>query len=289
MFDLSAEVKRISAEAEDKFGTIYVDYRDELTEKQVGYLVNGDLDSLYDSVLEYAGDAYYVSWAGPSLFHYELGSLSWSDEFLVALEDWNMDENGEEGIPGDTGDLGVLIDQYLDENGYSSFDIGPSYDADQLINDLARNTPSPLMSTTISEYSDFEGSALDDDEMFDAKVEYVKKSVAKVGLTLDEDVIFDIVANGPYDMHEGVTVELLYTVDMGAIYNSGYGSKSVSISNPTVALLDRWNGSGWAEEVSGTASFDTGEYEMELDNASGYGWEDIAGVSPSAHSEATIS
>lgn len=289
MFDLSAEIAKVSAEADSKSGTIYVDYRDELNEEQVGHLVTGNLYYLYDSLVEYAGDAYYARYGGPSAFDYELGNLSWSDEFLAALEEWNENENGEEGIPGDPGDLGVLIDQYLEENDYSSFEVGPSYDIDQLIGDLARNTSSPLMTTTLSYYSDFEGSALDDDEMFDAKVEYVKKSAAKAGLTLDEDVLYDIVANGPHDMHEGVAVELLYTVDLEALYASGFGPKSVSISNPTVALLDRWNGSGWAEEVPGTASFNSDKFEMELDSAVGYGWQEIAGVSPDGHSEAVIS
>lgn len=289
MFDLDAEIARVSAEADSKFGTIYVDYRDELNEDQVGYLVNGNLDAFYESLIEYASEAYYSSYGGPSTFDYELGSLSWSDDFLVALEDWNMDENGDDSIPGDPGDLGVLIGQYLHDNDYYPLEVGPSYDIDQLAGELARNTSSPLMATTISDYSDFEGHALGDVDLFDAKIGYVIRSVAKVGLTLDEDVLFDIVDSGPHDMHEGVVVDLLYTVDLEALYASGFNPKSVTISNPTVALLDRWNGSGWSEEVPGTATFNTSKYAMELDSAVGYGWEETAGVSPSDHSEATFS
>jgi hypothetical protein len=212
-------------------------------------------------------------------------------EYLSDEPDWDKVYDNEWEFEQRYDSAVKLIEEAVEAVGFDYHDLNAD-DQDELrffveeldtsdpLKDLLRGTPDQLLRYTIAPCSEYISGH--EEDAHDRKVALVREALAPTGLTVTDKEAFDLVANGPWDLHEGVTLDLIW---YGGVEDIP-GATSFTITDPNILLIDRWNGSGFECKAKGTATFQiTKEERVVLDRQTwGYGWEDIAGTHNPAYS-----
>lgn len=179
-------------------------------------------------------------------------------------------------------------------------------DTSDPIAQLLRNTPDQLMRTRLgvpgerlTDPKAWLGSHLDNggsEARSTAIMGILKDHGADVNAPGVSEAVEELIDNGPWDWHEGVRLELIFTApveDMAATPREGgeeVQRKQLTFTAPRVLLIDSVNGSGHEVSIPTTVTKvldqpeeDSSEVPIEgrvsLDkDAGGYSWDDVAGV-----------
>lgn len=257
--EASAAIIQKLREQDVTYELYWVDRDSELRTEHKTALLSGDTDAL---------EPMYEDWADYR-----------SDQIDAAVNGILKDEGIERGI--------------LDEDALTDF--VAERDESDLLAGLLRNTPDQLIRTrleTVGESSLYSGHPDDAQQKREAKIADV---LARHGMeiTTDEqrEAIGDLVANGPFEWHEGVSLEVIYYDDLDSssvldLKDWSKKSRDLSFKDPHVLLIDRINGSGSDVTVPGTLKTKiTPEKPAILDEDpdGGYSWDDVCGLHKPAY------
>lgn len=241
-------------EALEPVHLVFVDYDDRLMDEQVEALMDGDLNSVYDTVDE----AFWEQRA-----HHALEEME--DAARAAIRTLITDDEDEEDAWWEFRDSPLsdelrLAIEYHDES--------------NPVKDLARNTPDPLVQWVPEHAIELD---VDDEEESAAEV---SRALSEVGLPCSQhnvEAMYSAMANcfGPTE------VRVLFTVDLSELLDPSV--TEVRLKDPILLLLNPYEGSGMdTENMRGKITVPRDE--IRLDSALGYGsWDNIAGVVTSAY------
>lgn len=202
-----------------------------------------------------------------------------SDQIDAAVNGILEDEGIERGI--------------LDEDALADFVV--NRDESDLLAGLLRNTPDQLMRTrldTVGESSLYSGHPDDAQKKREAKIARV---LARNGLEITSDeqreAIEELVANGPFDWHDGVSLEVIYYDDLASssvldLKDWSKKSRDLAFKDPHVLLIDRINGSGFDVTIPGTLKTQITPDRpaiLDEDPDHGYSWDDVCGLHKPAY------
>lgn len=264
---------------------IYVHYDDRLTTEQMDSILAGDWAAAEDSVFE-AYEEHLESRAGEEAR--ELVDAAYeSGTFHCEYDELDFEEQQE------------AINAIREK------------DTSDPVRQLLRTTPDQLMRTRLgtpvdrlTDPSAARGSRLDDGG-------HQARAEAILGLLKDHgadpeaegvrEAVDELVNEGPYDWHEGVRLELIFTgnvEDVAAAPSDGgeeVQRRQLTFTTPEVLLIDTMNGSGHEVNVpatlikvldqpaeDGSGISDDGRVMLDS-HAPGYSWDDVAGVVHSAY------
>lgn len=137
----------------------------------------------------------------------------------------------------------------------------------------------------------------------DRKAEWVERELRKTGYEPTEEdkaTIQEIAANGPYDYHEGVTMEVFWHGDVADLepldYAKGGENRELSFKSPNILVMDPTNGSGFdanlekphtfnarvpffdeEEDVTERKNREKPTVQLDRDRG-GYSWDETAGL-----------
>jgi hypothetical protein len=178
--------------------------------------------------------------------------------------------------------------QAVDENSDAGY---------QLYKQLLSNTPSQLVRRRLDDHSasDFQQRAYEAGVVrgntadYEVREQAVVEHLTGYGVDFDDErnreAVSYLVANGPYDLTDGVKLELISYNDVEDLA-PGQSDRTVTFTNPHVLLIDTMSGSGADTQLFGTMSVTVPAAPEENDHktfytdagAPGYGWDDVAGV-----------
>lgn len=259
---------------------IYIHYDEELTKDQISSILAGDWGTAEDSVVEACQD--YV----------HLRSREEAEELVNAAYN--------------AGTFHCEWDELDDDEQDEAAERIRENDKSDPIPQLLRNTPDQLMRTRLGVPSErltvpgaWLGSNLDE-------AGSAARRTAIMGILNDHgadvlapgvsEAIEELIDNGPWNWHEGVRLELIFTAgveDMAATPREGgeeVQRKQLTFTSPRLLLIDAVNGCGHEVSIPTTVTkvldqpeADSTEVPVEgrvsLDkDAGGYSWDDVAGV-----------
>lgn len=272
------------------YDLVYVDYDESLSNRMIGMYLRGEQSDIYAEQLD---ELYYEQ--------RQDAAANRAQELAEQLElEW-------EELTQEAQDV---MSDHIFEN-----------DTSEPLPALVRNTHpqlmrAPIKSNVTAGLGDWaESAGVDRDKLLsghhedaaELRAKYIAEQLKLAGFDPDtmtdedRDEIMSLATEGPYDWHEGVTLDVIWYGDIadGAMGNGGsprkltFGGAPVhSRENPDgkarVVLLDRWNGSGYDVALSQplTVTVDNRNApRLDSDEDSGdYGWDDTAGVYKPAYS-----
>ena len=286
--------KIIESIGDKKFSLLFVAYDDQLRGDQMTKYLSGDTDSLEEEITENFSDAVYYAAEEEAKGITSAAGYDWDDL------DWEEQQ-----------EVRLAIEEKDDSDP---------------IGDLVRNTHSQLMRTRLADNietaahdytnshdtTDFEtggeGVFGDDfisvvrsghnDRSSEARVLVLQELLGDRGfdVTSDEAVanLQELVENGPFDWHEGVTPEIIWYGDISSANVGEYidGEQKTERrldfgDEAHVLLIDRYNGSGHEVSLKGGAINATVSTDnpviLDSDSSNGYGWDEVAGVHKPAY------
>lgn len=239
-------VARAIAELPEKVQLVYVDYRDELGAEQVGYLIGGDMDSLWESLWPWEGDARL-------------------DGVQYLLHDILGDEDTETVMYADEGAFDTFQEACWDR------------DTSDVLGDLIRNTPAAMVRYDLGHDVDAYPWTLEDDELDERARDMA--DAAGVDWETNRDAFRSLAIEAPY----GGGLCVLHCTDLDDVQTVAHGG-TVTFTDPYLLVYDGLNGSGHCEQVKGTVVVPIVKGETMRHDAGSYSWsDDIAGVVHSAH------
>lgn len=290
----SSELERAVAHIPKHVTVYFVDRGDRLTDDEIDALLAGNemgasnsaADRFDDSVYEYASND---------------AKEAWEAAHAAGDVDTEWDD---------------LDYEVQDEMRWAVTDA----DTTDLVEDLARNTPSVLMRThlaadlgsrldgapagTWNGLSTFNEEGPEADARREARYSTIEDLLAKHGIdTANAEVteaVRELVDNGPYDWHEGVDLDVIFYDDVttGAADPTPGSVTSLTFNNAHVVLIDTMNGSGHDVRIPGTltrtfAPMPDDEEEGGLDPehrafadagpSSRMSWDDVCGLHKPAY------
>lgn len=266
--ETGAILNRLEA-GNQKFSLSFVSYDDHLTEDQTVDYLNGDIAAVDESVFDNFADQ---------------NALSTREAVEELLRESGLETHD-------------VSEELLDD----LRDAVRDHDDSDPVNDLIRNTPEKLMRLSLDQptsYEYWQGGADGVEEKREAKIaEILTAGGMDVSTPEAKEAISELVANGPWDWHEGVDLDVVYYDDIrgSTVFNADAGvaeSREITFKDPHILLIDRMNGSGHDVQIPGTIKATaTPEKPVKLDAAKndGYGWDDTAGVVHSAYRTETAS
>ena len=238
-----------------------------LDDDEVNAVLAGNRDEAIDSIEENYGEYIYDSQREAAMkacdeADVDYDDLSWQDQQAV------VDAVGEHSNPGE-----------------------------QLYKQLLSNTPSQLVRRRLDDHSarDFQqrvyeaGVVWGHTADFEVREQAVAEHLTGYGVDFDDErnreAVSYLVANGPYDLTDGVKLELISYNDVEDLA-PGQGDRTITFTDPHVLLIDTMSGSGADTQLFGTMSVTVPAAPEENDQttfytdagAPGYGWDDVAGV-----------
>lgn len=217
--------------------------------------------------------------------------IAWTE--TVEVRSFVDHELQQHGIDPDEATEEALYDELMDA-------VTNSPAAVSLMELMEENTPPQLMRMEVSDgenLTDANEDAYYDD---DAKVEVMKAKFAELGLDpnteANAEAIETMVLNGPEYWHDGVSLDVIWSGKYTDAVPAD-SQKTLTLKDPHFVLIDSFNGSGWEGQAEGTIKRTIGmrgegvelprSQRAYLDSrAGGYGWQSIAGVTPSAYDTA---
>lgn len=252
-----------------KFSLSFVSYDDRLTEDQTIDYLSGNIAGVDESVFDNFADQ---------------NAVSTSEAVEELLQEAGLEPH-------------EVSEEKLDE----LRDAVRENDDSDPVNDLIRNTPEKLMRLSLDQPTNnehWQGGADGVEEKREAKIAEIL-TARGMDVSTDEarEAIAELVANGPWDWHEGVDLDVIYYDDIrgSTVFNADAGvaeTREITFKDPHILLIDRMNGSGHDVRISGTIKATaTPEKPVKLDAAKndGYGWDDTAGVVHGAYRTETSS
>jgi hypothetical protein len=279
---------------DEKFSLAYVNYDDKLMDGQIESYLSGTIDDVIEEIDNVFSDSVYEA------------AVDIAKEKLAAVDiEWDDLE------PEDQDELRFAI---MDK------------DESNPVNDLVRNTPSQLMRAVLGD--NMSGEAVDyaanhdtsdfetgdentfggedfvstvqwgrNDRASEARIKVLQDILGDRGFDVTSkealDNLAELVDNGPYDWHEGVSAEIIW---YGDISDANVGEwvdgeqkdeRRLEFGDSAhVLLIDKYNGSGHEVEFSGGGINTTinKDNPAVLDSkAVGYGWDEVAGVHKPAY------
>lgn len=255
---------------------VYLDYRDELNEEYFSQYLLGDIEEINEQI--------YCNWYADTRYQ---GLIH---EIQHALAELNIDYN--------------LIDDDLKQELSAIIE---QFDNQDILEELVNRSGNQLLRKTLSPSKTLElwdgpnsekvhASVYLDGESGPARVEaiinyLIKENIVPEISEKNRDEITTMVNNGPEFLHEGVTLDLLWSGDPKEVaLNMTQDSRKVKLrknESITLLLIDSWNGSGYEATLTDVpVTFEiTKESPVFLDHdkAHGYGWDEIAGIVHSAY------
>ena len=257
----------------------YVDYRDMLTDEQQTAYLAGDWETFDSTVLDSFDEQRYMTTIEYAKEAAEKLNLDWAD----------LDDDDQQTIKDAISDKDDSdpTRQLLRNTGSQLLRIPlgrPFYDLDQ---DEDMEDPASGMHSLNS----------DDPRGLNSRADAIRGLLTAHSVDVSspdvEASIRELIANGPFDWHEGVTLDVIVyagIADAAAAPFSdsdapGSTGRDLNFTGVRVVLLDPWNGSGHDVLIPGNLSVRvTPEQPATLDSASnGYGWDEVAGVVKSAY------
>lgn len=235
------------------YDLIYVDYRDQLTDDQVGYVVADNYESLWES---------FEGWESEARWH---GYRYVVDNILDEIER-DHDEEYTERF-----DRVVRLD-YEDEWGDDLQDEIYERESGDWVRDLIRQTSDPLLRIRIP---------LDDQRELDYWPDAPKPKRFLRSLGLDTTPENVSAARSILSQSNGGNVYVLATLPLLDLWETGEDIE-FTLHDPHVLVSNPYQGDGWEEQLRGTITVRRGDMRTDKDQY-GYGWEDIAGTYASAY------
>jgi hypothetical protein len=235
----------------DRYSLAYVDYRDELDADQVAQILSGHWDSVAERMWEGWADQRWTS------------TMEIMKEVCADLAD---DDNPDP--------LSILR---RDDDCYDAlrWAIEERDDSD-IMRDLIRNTPRMLFRYSLN---------LDVGSLYDGNDETEEAKAIAEAAGID------------YETNRAALATILGNSSGGSLYVLWYGDAqtlvdptlsvewrdetfTIAWENPSLLVLNGWEGSGYAESIVGTVTVPFDPKALRVDSASGggYGWNDVAGV-----------
>jgi hypothetical protein len=192
------------------------------------------------------------------------------------------------------------------------------YDKDESdpVRALLRNTGSQLIRASLAKPSELlvrsEGM---DDPAFgqhslnsadprgrQARIDAVNSALSSAGADIADaetaEAVEELIDNGPWDWHEGVTLDVIFYTPIGDASAApqsdtdapGSIGRDIVLTGARVVLLDPWNGSGHDVAIPGklTTRVTPGNPATLDSEAAGYGWDHVAGVVKSAYAPESV-
>lgn len=263
----------------------FISYDEQLSDEQIDMVLAGQDDSAYESYME-NNDLFGDDSAE------DIAREALTDGFLNGRTDMDWDDL-------DTDEKDSLLDLVRER------------DTSDPIADLTRNTHPQLMRTSLSTPSydkrlgeAWSGDALYGSEESDASRALVQRrrdivadKLAEHGIdtasAANREAIAELIDNGPYNWHEGVSLDVIFHAKVNEVSASQDGPSKLAFTDPYVVLIDRINGSGHDVKLQGTMSKSIPEADKASESESrvfldqggrgGYGWDQVAGVVKSAY------
>lgn len=249
-----SEVEAIVAQAIDsldsRYTLCYVHYDDELQDGQVAeFLAADDSMEVVNSVEE--------SWIEQRF------EAAW-DIAADALKDAHAVISEEEDTEGWFNDFRAEHPDAVDE---VRFAVEERDDSD-IWGQLVRLTPDVLVRVSLGEDAYFDDTGDDPDETLRAMAE-----VAGIDYELNRDALWSILANG-WAGH----LYVMWAANVRDMTDGYRRPSRVTLTNPSLALLNVASGSGWEETIKGTITLDvSGDTPILVDSQNGYGWDKTCG------------
>lgn len=238
--EAQALAKRIIKGLDKTYDLIYVDYRDQLSDDQVAFIVSGDTDKLWESTWEWESDSSHEG-----------------TQYVIKEIFENLDDDERDAL-----DHYDLTDELTDdlENAIRERESG------DWIKQLIGHTPDVLIRVTL----------LDEDDCFSFEEVAVDAFLTKTGFAdtpKNREAAAEVIANACPEFGVGM-VSVLASVGVDDIWAMPYDTKQVEITNPHLWLGNPFAGSGYAAEFEGTVIVAREDLRTDKD-AFGYGWQDV--------------
>lgn len=263
----------------------FVSYDEQLTDEQIDMVLAGQDDSAYESYME--NNDLFGDGSAENIAREALADGFRNNRTDIDWEDLDTDER----------------DQLID--------LVQERDTSDPITDLIRNTHPQLMRTSLStpSYDKRLGEAWNGDALYgreesetsrtlvQRRRDIVADKLAERGidttLPANREAIAELIDNGPYNWHEGVSLDVIFHARVNEVSASQDGPSKLAFNDPYVVLIDRINGSGHDVKLQGTVSKSIPEADKASEPESrvflddggrgGYGWDEVAGVVKSAY------
>lgn len=243
---------------DEKFTLVYTAYDDKLQDKQISSYLAGDLESVDESIDEIFSE------------------YAWDQARDEARE--KLKEAGIDPDDLDEDELGEVITEIQDK------------DDSDILNSLLRTTGDQLMRIKLaSPQADglFSGHTEGVEEAREARIaELLQKQGLDVSSDEAKSAISQLVAEGPWDWHEGVDLDVIFHGDPqdATVFDKETGQikdRKLSFTKPNILLIDRINGSGHDVQFPGTIAATATKdkpVRLDADKDHGYGWDDVCGL-----------
>lgn len=130
-----------------------------------------------------------------------------------------------------------------------------------------------------------------DESLWKVREDRVRDLCRRNGVKISDDDISALVANGPWDWHEGVTLDLVWSGGIDDASNRhGDEGEEVTLASPHLLLNDPVGGSGFDVAVDGPVRTRfSPERPARLDrNTRGYSWDDTCGLHIPAYASEVV-
>jgi hypothetical protein len=252
---------------------VYISYDDSLTKEQMTDYLAGRHAEVEDSLIEAFSDGRY-------------------DNEVSEAERFCRDND-------------VEFDELTDDEQFAIREAIVEKDTSDPVKDLLRVTHDQLLRAKVAQigeianaevYADGDDVRFGQHDVTDGRVALISRVLTEQGMDVTsveaQGAIRELAIEGPYDWHEGVTLEVIWyggVEEASAIPRSDSlfpdaAGRKLKFAEPHVLLLDAWNGQGYEATIPSTLTVTvTPESPAQLDSEGGYGWDEIAGVNKGAY------
>lgn len=239
---------KVRDELDETYELVHVDYRDKLTDEQVGYVLAGDTDRLYESTMEWESDSQWQSACEvvEELAYYIAGRDEFDDE---------------------------VMDEFRHSDSYHEL-VGDvrERDVSDPIGELISHTPAPLVRVELDTPSMDGDGCLPYGWVSGTEAEDIARELG-IGYGSNQDELRQLKAELDWPDHHWAF--LVLRADLGTLWNAS-PDDVVAVENPHVWLTNVYQGDGYMIEVAGTFHVKRSDIMTDAD-APGYSCDDVHG------------
>lgn len=239
---------QVWAALETTYDLIYVHYDDRLNDEQVGYILEGDYESLWESTWDWESDAQHE------------GAQYVLDEIYRDIHRDHAEEY-RELFDAD------VCDDYRDAHEEDLYLTIRERDNGDWFKQLAGQTPALLCRVMLSEQEDWTEESILSTLGYTPHAENVHAA----------RVMMENAGVGYY----GLNLYATFTVEVADMLDLA-DDDVIELESPYILLFDSWNGAGFDAKLDGTVKVKRSDIRTDK-QLGGYGWDDTAGVVTSAY------
>lgn len=247
----------VIADMSDKYDLIYVDRGDRLSDEQVGYLLAGDMESLWDDIGEWESDA---RWEGVK-YHLE-------DMADDVLRRWEREDDDFDGTD--------LRDSwfYSEEWEEARYEL-EERDSGDWFRDLVNGCGSVFVRIRVGEPVMLDGNTLEDDEVLADLVDNL--CIPGVPADLVRDIARECCVCCEHTPFIFGSVQVRDIYDLPA-------EGEVTVKGGSLVLEQVWAGAGYSEALPDDFEVTVAREAIRSDaDQFGYAWDDVCGFVPGAY------